>query len=217
MDVLGNLKSITNEIPKDSTFIAVSKQQSTDSIKKAYDFGIIDFGENKVQELLEKSEELPKDIRWHFIGHLQRNKVKYIVGKVYLIQSLDSIRLLSEIEKQYMKQNKVAEALIEINIGKEKSKDGIFLEDLEELIVEIEKCNFVKIKGLMAIIPKGDEKSSESYFMKMKDIWDNLSYRKFSNISMDYLSMGMSRDYELALKCGANMIRVGEGIFGKRI
>ncbi len=217
MDILGNLKLIKNKIPKDATFIAVSKQQSKDSIEKAYDFGIKDFGENKVQELLEKSQELPKDIRWHFVGHLQRNKVKYIVGKVYLIQSLDSIKLLSEIEKQFMKQNKVAKALIEINIGKEKSKDGVFLEDLEELIVEIEKCNFVKVRGLMSIIPKGDEKSSESYFIKMKDIWDSLSYRKFSNISMEYLSMGMSKDYDLALKCGSNMVRVGEGIFGKRI
>lgn len=217
MDILGNLNIISNEIPKDVTFIAVSKQQSRDIIEKAYDCGIKDFGENKVQELLQKSEELPKDIRWHFIGHLQRNKVKYIVDKVYLIQSLDSIRLLSEIEKQFMKQNKVANVLIEINIGKEKSKDGIFLEDLKALIIEIEKCNFVKVKGLMCIIPKGDDKSSESYFKKMKDVWDILSHRRFSNISMDYLSMGMSKDYDLALKCGSNMIRVGEGIFGKRI
>ncbi|WP_032121710.1 YggS family pyridoxal phosphate-dependent enzyme [Clostridium amazonitimonense] len=217
MNILDNLKEITNQIPKDVTLIAVSKTKPVADLLEAYNLGIRDFGENKVQELLEKHESLPKDIRWHFIGHLQRNKVKNIVDKVCLIHSLDSIRLLREIEKQYKSKNKIAEVLIEINIGKEESKHGILIEDLENLVSEVEKCDFVKVKGLMAIIPKGDEESSKFYFHKMKDIWSNLKDRQFSNVTMEYLSMGMSGDYAVAIQCGSNMVRIGEGIFGKRV
>lgn len=177
-----------------------------------------DFGENKVQELVDKIEYFKekKDIRWHLIGHLQRNKIKYIVGKVYLIHSLDSIRLLREIEDKYKKQNKIANVLIQINIGKEESKYGIYKEDLGNMLDAIEKCENVKAKGLMTIIPKGSDEECAKYFSQMKEIFSTLQNKSFKNIEVKYLSMGMTGDYPIAIKEGSNMIRVGQGIFGKR-
>lgn len=211
-----NVKMIKNTIEEKVTLIAVSKTKPVEEIKKVYDIGIKDFGENKVQELVDKYDKLPKDIKWHLIGHLQRNKVKYIVGKVDLIQSLDSVRLLQEIEKQYSIKDEIAKVLIQINIGREESKTGILLDDLGELLEQCESCNNVKVKGLMAIIPKGTEESCKCYFMKMKNIFEDLKKKSFKNIQMDILSMGMSSDYLMALQEGSNMVRVGQGIFGKR-
>lgn len=216
MYISENIKKILNDIPENVKLIAVSKTRSIEEIKEAYDFGIRDFGENKVQELVLKEEKLSKDIKWHLIGHLQRNKVKYIVDKVYLIQSLDSIRLLNEIENEYKKKNKTANALIEVNIGREENKTGVLEENLNDLICEIEKCKNVKISGLMAIIPKGDEISCLNYFRKVKSIFDRLSNINYKNITMEILSMGMSSDYKYAVSEGSNMVRIGEGIFGKR-
>ena len=156
------------------------------------------------------------DVKWHLIGHLQRNKVKYIAGRVQLIHSLDSLRLLEEIEKQYKSKDIIAQVLIEINIGKEENKSGIFLEDLEELIEACESCSNVKVKGLMTVIPKGNDESCREYFKEMKTTFDNLKERKFKNIEMKYLSMGMTGDYKIAIEQGSNMVRIGEGIFGKR-
>ena len=207
---------IQQEMKKDTCLIAVSKTRSIEEIKKAYDLGIRDFGENKVQELMSKIDNLNSDIRWHFIGHLQRNKVKYIVGKVFLIHSLDSIKLLNEIEKQYALKNLVSKVLIQINIGNEESKTGIQIEKLEELLLACGKCNNIEVMGLMATIPKGDETSSNIYFSKMKEIFDKLKNRNIKNIKMKYLSMGMSNDYKIALKNYSNMIRIGQGIFGER-
>ncbi|MEG0457048.1 MAG: YggS family pyridoxal phosphate-dependent enzyme, partial [Oscillospiraceae bacterium] len=169
-----------------------------------------------VQELIEKYTEAPKDIRWHLIGKLQRNKVKYIVGKVNLIHSLDSIKLLEEIEKVYRRENETAEVLIQINIGREESKSGALMEDLQELLISCENCSNVKVKGLMAIIPKGDINENKICFKKMKNIFDEISARKFVNISMEYLSMGMSSDYLEAIEEGANVIRLGTCLYGKR-
>jgi pyridoxal phosphate enzyme (YggS family) len=211
-----NVKNLQKSIPQCVTLVAVSKTKPIQNIKEAYDIGIRDFAENKVQELKEKYEELPKNIRWHLIGHLQRNKVKYIVGKVYLIHSLDNVKLLNEIEKHYKDEGLNAQALIQINIGKEENKTGIYLEDLEELLETCESCDNVKIKGLMAIIPKGNEESIRYYFKKMKKLFDELKKREFQNIEMKYLSMGMTGDYKIAIEEGSNMVRVGEGIFGKR-
>lgn len=216
MSIEENIKDVKNNLPEGVTLIAVSKTKPVCDIQETYEFGIRDFGENKVQELVDKYDKLPDDIRWHLIGHLQRNKVKYIVGKVHLLHSLDSVRLLNEIEKQYKKNNAVCNALIQINIGKEDSKTGIYLENLEELIKNCEECTNVKIKGLMAVIPKGDEKTCKGYFKQMKDIFENLRSRKFKNIEMEILSMGMTHDYKYAVEEGSNMVRVGEGIFGKR-
>lgn len=217
MSIKENIDKISRNIPEVVTLVAVSKTRSVDEMKVAYDEGIRHFGENKVQELVEKYDNMPLDVRWHLIGHLQRNKVKYIAGKVFLIQSLDSIKLVEELEKQYSKINQIAETLIQLNIGREESKTGVLPENLEELLEAVESCKHVRVKGLMAIIPIGDEESCRGYFRKIKSIWDRLSLDKFSNINMEYLSMGMTNDYRLAISEGANVVRIGEGIFGKRL
>jgi PLP dependent protein len=211
-----NLNKIKANILNDVTLVAVSKTKPIEDIQKAYDLGQRDFGENKVQELVEKEESLSKDIRWHFIGNLQTNKVKYLVGKVFLIHSLSSIKLLKKIEDEYSKQNSTVNLLIQINIGKEETKGGIYEEDLFDMINEVEKCSYCKVKGIMSIIPKGNDEENRFYFKKMKSIFDNLSKKSYKNISMEILSMGMTHDYKIALEEGSNLIRVGEGIFGKR-
>jgi len=207
---------IKNEIPKDVTLICVSKTRKISEIKEAYEAGARDFGENKVQEFLEKYDSIGKDSRWHFIGHLQTNKVKYIVGKIHLIHSLDSIHLLKEIEKRYGANNEIANVLIQINIGKEETKTGIDVEQVNDLVNACEKCNNVKVKGLMATIPIGDDESSRKYFAMMKAIFDNLKTYKYKNVSMEFLSLGMTKDFPIALEKGSNMIRLGTKIFGKR-
>jgi pyridoxal phosphate enzyme (YggS family) len=216
LSVEENISKLITNIPKDVKLIAVSKTKPIEQIEEAYRMGIRDFGENKVQEFVDKYDKLPKDIKWHLIGHLQSNKIKYIVGKVHLIHSLDSIKLLGEIDRHYKTNNMTAQLLIQINIGKEESKTGIHPENLEELLEACEGCAHVKVKGIMAIIPKGDKESCRNYFRKMRNIFNELKKRKFDNISMEILSMGMSGDYELAIEEGSNMIRIGEGIFGKR-
>jgi len=208
---------IKNSIPSNVKLVAVSKTKPIEDIMEAYKAGQRDFGENKVQELLEKEISLPKDINWHLIGKLQTNKVKYIVGKVCLIHSLSSIKLLDTIEKEYSKKNLTANTLIQINIGREDSKNGIFIEELDELIDAIERSKHCKVKGIMTIIPKGSDEENRYYFKEVKKIYDNLKERKFKNISMEILSMGMSNDYKIAIEEGANLIRIGQGIFGKRV
>ncbi|SHF05664.1 YggS family pyridoxal phosphate-dependent enzyme [Clostridium fallax] len=216
MDIEDNISNILSTIPQDVTLIAVSKTKPIEDLKRAYAVGIRDFGENKVQELVEKCDSLDKDIRWHFIGNLQTNKVKYLVDRAYLIHSLDSIKLLNEIEKVYGKKNKVAEVLIEVNIGRELSKGGVLEENLNELLENVELCKFVKVRGLMAIIPKGDDKSCRLYFREVKKIWNTLKNKEIKNVKMEILSMGMTHDYKLAIEEGSNMVRIGEGIFGAR-
>lgn len=217
LSIEARINKIINEIPENVKLIAVSKTRTLDELEEAYNAGSRDFGENKVQELVEKYDEFHNDVRWHFIGHLQKNKVKYIVGKVFLIHSLDNTELLKEIEKRYSMNNEIANVLIQINIGRDPNKSGVLLENLEELIEACENCKNVKVKGLMTVIPKGDEESNRKYFKNMKEIYDSLSKKMYNNISMEYLSMGMSGDYQIAMEEGSNMIRIGEGIFGKRI
>lgn len=216
MGIKENIEDIQNNIPKEVTLVAVSKTKPLEELLEAYDFGIRDFAENKVQELIFKEENFKKDVRWHFIGLLQSNKVKYLVDKVYLIHSLSSISLLMKIEKEFEKANKVANTLIQINIGREESKSGFFEEEIESVVAEVEKCNFVNVKGIMVIIPKGDEDSNKEYFNKTKQIFDRLKEKQCRNISMEILSMGMSGDYRAAIDEGSTLIRVGTGIFGKR-
>ena len=216
MSIKENLEKIREDIDENVTLIAVSKTKPLEALQEAYDCGIRDFGENKVQELIEKYDNFHKDVRWHLIGHLQTNKVKYLVDKVFLIHSLDSIKLLQQIEKVYGSSNKIANVLIQINIGKESTKAGIFEEDLNSLVDEIEKCKYVKALGLMVIIPKGEDKENREYFIRTKNIWDELREKNLKNVKMKYLSMGMTNDYTIALQEGSNMIRVGQGIFGKR-
>lgn len=216
MGIEENIDFILNNIPNNVTLLAVSKTKPLEDLEKAYKFGIRDFGENKVQEMLIKEESFHKDIRWHLIGKLQTNKVKYIVGKVHLIHSLSSVKLLRKIESEFAKKEVVANSLIQVNIGREESKSGILVEELDELINAIEDCHFVKIHGIMSIIPKGTEAENRQYFKEIKKIYDKISKKQYRNISMKVLSMGMSNDYKIAIEEGSNLIRVGEGIFGKR-
>ena len=216
MDIKSNIQNIQNIVPKDVTLVAVSKTKPIEDLLEAYDYGIRDFAENKVQELVFKEENLPEDIRWHFIGLLQTNKVKYLVNKVHLIHSLSSTNLLLKIEKEFAKADKIANTLIQINIGREESKSGILEEDLLDIINQIEKCKFVKVKGLMTIIPKGNDEINRYYFKKVKNIFDKLKQENYKNISMEILSMGMSNDYKAAIDEGSTLIRVGTGIFGIR-
>ncbi|NSJ92292.1 YggS family pyridoxal phosphate-dependent enzyme [Coprococcus sp. MSK.21.13] len=217
MSISENLHDIRKKLGNNVNLVAVSKTKPIEDIEEAYNLGVRDFGENKVQELVEKIEKFPKeDVKWHLIGHLQRNKVKYIVGKVYLIHSLDSIRLLKEIEKKYKEEDKVAKVLIQINIGEDKNKYGIRVEELENMIKACEECSNVKVQGLMTILPMEDDESCRRYFKQMKQIFDDLKSRSFKNIEMKYLSMGMSGDYGIAVEEGSNMVRIGQGIFGKR-
>lgn len=198
MGIKENLEKVEKQIPANVKLLAVSKTKPIEALEEAYQCGIRDFGENKVQELLKKEEIFHKDVRWHLIGHLQTNKVKYLVDKVYLLHSLDSVKLLKELERVYKKNNKIINTLIEINIGREESKTGIFEENLEDFIEEIEKCSNVLVKGLMVIIPKGDEETNRMYFKKTKSIFDRLKTKNYKNISMDILSMGMTNDYKTA-------------------
>ena len=216
MDIKNNIESLRRNIPNEVTLLAVSKTKPLNELEEAYNAGIRDFGENKVQELKDKFENFHKDVRWHFIGNLQTNKVKYLVGKTFLIHSLSSIKLLEVIEKEFGKKNIIADTLIQINIGREESKGGLLEEDLDTLIEAIEKCKFVKVKGIMSVIPKGNEESNRYYFKKVKDIFDSLKNKEFKNIQMEILSMGMTHDYHFAIEEGSNFIRIGEGIFGKR-
>lgn len=216
MSIKSNIDNILNEIPEDVKLLAVSKTRTLEEMEEAYSENIRDFAENKVQELLWKEEKFHKDVRWHLIGKLQRNKVKYIVGKVHLIHSLSSIKLLNTIEQKFGEAAEVANCLIQINIGREESKSGVLVEELEELINEVEKCNFVKVKGIMVIIPKGTEEENRKYFKETKKIYDSIKGKEFKNISMETLSMGMTNDYKIAIEEGSNTIRVGTGIFGER-
>ena len=216
MSIKENIDNIVKELPDNVKLLAVSKTRSLEEMEEAYDYGLREFAENKVQELVRKEESFHKDVKWHLIGKLQTNKVKYIVGKVDLIHSLSSVKLLNKIEDLYSKENLTANTLIQINIGREESKSGVLLEDLEELIENVENCNNVKVKGIMVIIPKGDEESNRNYFRKTHEIFSDLGKREFKNITMEILSMGMTHDYKIAVEEGANMVRVGTGIFGER-
>jgi pyridoxal phosphate enzyme (YggS family) len=216
LSIKENISRLLSELPENVKLIAVSKTRTVEEMREAYSAGLRDFGENKVQELTKKYDEFDESVRWHFIGHLQRNKVKYIVGKVSLIHSLDSIRLLAELEKQYLAEGLNADVLIEVNIGREENKTGILPEELEELLIQCENCSQVKIKGLMTVLPICSEEEQKRYFLEVRKIWDSLKERQFSNIEMKYLSMGMTGDYKTAILEGSNMVRIGEGIFGKR-
>lgn len=216
MSIKENIDNIVKELPDNVKLLAVSKTRSLEEMEEAYDYGLREFAENKVQELVHKEESFHKDVKWHLIGKLQTNKVKYIVGKVDLIHSLSSVKLLNKIEDLYSKKNLTANTLIQINIGREESKSGVLLEDLEELIENVENCNNVKVKGIMVIIPKGDEESNRNYFRKTHEIFSDLGKREFKNITMEVLSMGMTHDYKIAVEEDSNMVRVGTGIFGER-
>ena len=206
--------------PEDIKLIAVSKTNPTDAIEAAAASGITVFGENKVQELTEKQEtlgELNSNLEWHLIGHLQTNKVKYIVGKVAMIHSVDSLKLAEEINRQSEKHNLVSDILIEVNIADEESKFGITADNCEEIVRQIAKLSSVRIKGLMCIAPQTDNpEENRKYFVKLRQLSVDINSKNIDNVIMSELSMGMTGDYCVAIEEGATMVRVGTGIFGKR-
>ena len=186
-------------------------------VQEAYDCGIRDFGENKVQELVSKSEQLPDDIRWHMLGHLQTNKVKAVIKKAALIHSVDSLKLAEAIENEASKLDITVEGLLEVNVANEESKFGFSVSELLEQIAAFDKFKHLKIRGLMTVAPYvSDPKCNESVFKKLKDLSVDINAGKFHNIEMDLLSMGMSNDYEIAISQGTTFIRVGTAIFGVR-
>ncbi len=199
------------------TLIAVSKTKPVSMLMEAYENGCRHFGENKVQELVDKYECMPKDIKWHMIGHLQRNKVKYIVDKVEMIHSVDSLRLAEEISKEAQKKNVTVSILIEVNVAEEESKFGVTTQSTEQLIREIAVLPGIMIQGLMTIAPYVTEaEENRQYFAKLKQLSVDISSKNIDNVNMNVLSMGMTGDYAVAIEEGATLVRVGTGIFGER-
>ena len=199
------------------TLIAVSKTKPLALLREAYDAGAREFGENKVQDLLDRIDALPSDIRWHMIGHLQRNKVKYIVGKVALIHSVDSLRLAEEISRESLKRQVETDILIEVNVAGEESKFGVCLSETVSLVEEIAKLPAVHIRGLMTIAPfVEDAEENRQIFRKLKQLSVDIERKNIDNVNMSALSMGMTGDYPVAIEEGATYVRVGTGIFGER-
>lgn len=199
------------------TLIAVSKTKPVSMIEEAYSSGIRQFGENKPQELRDKYEELPKDIHWHMIGHLQRNKVKYVVGHAALIHSVDSIRLAQAIDQEAEKKGIIMPVLVEVNVAEEESKFGVTVADCEEFICSIAKLEHISVQGLMTIAPFVENaEDNRKYFAKLRELSVDIEAKNIDNVSMCNLSMGMTGDYQVAIEEGATMVRVGTGIFGHR-
>lgn len=199
------------------TLIAVSKTKPVEMLQEIYDAGVRDFGENKVQELTEKYEIMPKDMRWHMIGHLQRNKVKYIVDKTALIHSVDSLRLAQEISKEAVKKDVVVSILIEVNISGEETKFGLNAGETISMVEEIAKLPNLLVKGLMTVAPSvEDPEENRTVFRKIKQLSVDITNKNIDNVTMEILSMGMTNDYTVAIEEGATMVRVGTGIFGAR-
>ena len=201
----------------DATLIAVSKTKPIEMLKEVYDAGCRDFGENKVQEIMDKYPKLPSDIRWHMIGHLQTNKVKYIVDKVYMIHSVDSYKLAAEISKEAVKKNVTVKILIEVNVAGEESKFGTDTKGCVELIESIKDLPNIEICGLMTIAPYVENsEENRPYFVILRELMVDIMKNKDYNIRVGALSMGMTGDYLVALSEGATYVRVGTGIFGER-
>jgi len=205
--------------PEDVKVIAVSKTVDAQRAREAVEGGLINLGENRVQELVSKYEQLSDiDVKWHLIGHLQRNKVKYIIDKVFLIHSLESLDLAKEINKRALQHNMTANVLIELNIGQEESKFGLDEDSVYDFVKSMEQFANIKVLGLMTVAPFSENPENvRCVFRKMKEIFDKISEMKLTNTEMKYLSMGMTNDFEIAIEEGANMVRIGTAIFGKRI
>ena len=199
------------------TLVAVSKTKPVKMLQKAYDLGIRVFGENKVQEITAKYPELPKDIRWQMIGHLQRNKIKYIIDKVEMIHSVDSLRLAEAIDHEAEKKGVIMPVLIEVNVAEEESKFGFNREEVLNFIVEASKLSHIRIRGLMTIAPYvEDPEENRMVFRQLKELSVDIAKKNIDNVTMNVLSMGMTGDYQVAIEEGSTMVRVGTGIFGAR-
>ena len=226
-DIRGNLDKVHERIrsaaeiygekPEDVLLVAVSKTRTPEEINTAIDAGVTDIGENKVQEIMDKFDAV-KPVRWHMIGHLQTNKVKYIIDKVDLIHSVDSLKLAKEINKRAAAHEKTMDILIQINPAQEESKFGVSLDETKELIEAIlEQCENVRIRGLMSVAPIAeDPRDVKGYFDEVKAQFDEFSRIEHPRLDFRYLSMGMSHDFEVAIEAGSNLVRVGSAIFGER-
>lgn len=226
-DIATNLETVKKNIassvtkasrnPSEVNLIAVSKTKPLEDLITAYECGCRDFGENKVQEMMDKYEAMPKDCRFHMIGHLQINKVKYLIGKAYLIHGVDSYELALTIQKESEKRNVHTDILVEVNVAREESKFGVFKEDAIELIKSISKLPNVHVKGLMTIAPYVENaEDNRPYFAALKQLSIDIKNQNIDNIDVDILSMGMTGDYCVAIEEGATYVRVGTGIFGER-
>ena len=219
MSIKENLLHIKSQLPNHVTLVAVSKTKPVADLMEAYNASQLVFGENYVQELVEKHELLPKDIQWHFIGHLQSRKVKLIAPFVSLIHGVDSLKLLEEINKQAAKNNRVIDCLLQVYIADEETKFGLNEQEINEIIAskEFKELNNIKIVGLMGMATFTDNKDQiKKEFQNLKTIFDKVSQLKTENCLLKTISMGMSGDYQLAIECGSTMVRIGSSIFGGR-
>ncbi|MDB4402434.1 YggS family pyridoxal phosphate-dependent enzyme [Algibacter sp.] len=219
MSIQENLKTIKSSIPEHVTLVAVSKTKPVSDLMEAYNAGQRVFGENKIQEMAEKYEEMPKDIKWHMIGHVQRNKVKYMASFVSLIHGVDNFKLLKEIDKQAKKHDRVIDCLLQIKIASEDSKFGMSFEDASKFTQSkiISELKNIRVTGVMGMATFTDDKSQiKNEFNRLKFTFDALKALQTENCKLQIISMGMSGDYKLAIDCGSTMIRVGSSIFGLR-
>ncbi len=221
MSIKNNLLQIKATIPENVTLVAVSKTKPIADLMQAYDAGQRIFGENKIQEMTEKWEQMPKDIQWHMIGHVQTNKVKFMAKYVYLIHGVDSLKLLKEINKQAQKNHRVIDCLLQIYIAEEESKFGLDENELKEILQFLQKDNNgmqnIKIVGLMGMATFTDNQNQiKKEFLHLKTLFDKYQPQKTENCQLNTISMGMSGDYQLAIDCGSTMVRIGSSIFGSR-
>ncbi len=218
MGIRENVEKIKSLLPDGVILVAASKSRTPEEILEAHQAGIDIFGENYVQELLTKYDKIGNRVEWHFIGHLQRNKVKKIVGVVDMIQTLDNLKLAEELEKRFSKVDRIIEVLIEVNIAREPQKAGVLPEDVIPFVKEVsERFRYIKIKGLMTMGPFVDEPEKlRPLFKETKKIFDRIRGMRIKNVDMEILSMGMSDSFLIAVEEGANMVRIGTAVFGKR-
>ena len=219
MSIKENLHKIKNSLPENVTLVAVSKTKPVSDLMEAYETGQRVFGENKIQEMAEKFEQMPKDIQWHMIGHVQTNKVKFIAPFVSLIHGVDSLKLLEEIDKQALKNNRVIDCLLQMHIAEEETKFGLDNEELEQILQQFQNKKFKKIKiiGLMGMATfTENQEQIKKEFLHLKSIFEKHKYFITENFELKTLSMGMSGDYQLAIECGSTMVRIGSSIFGSR-
>ena len=225
--LLDNLKDVEERIQaacdrsgrkrEDVLLVAVSKTKPVEMIEEVMTAGIVDFGENKPQELRDKYEVLPKNLRFHMIGHLQTNKIKYVIDRVVLIHSIDSIHLAEAVNAEAKKHNRIMPVLVEVNVAQEDSKSGFLVEKAENAIREIAKLSNIRVEGLMTIAPFVENaEENRQYFVKLRKLSVDIAAKNIDNVTMHHLSMGMTGDYEVAIEEGATMVRVGTGIFGER-
>ena len=219
MSIQENLHEIKSQLPENVTLVAVSKTKPVSDLMEAYNAGQRIFGENKIQEMTDKWQEMPKDIQWHMIGHVQTNKVKFMAEYVSLIHGVDSLKLLEEINKQAKKHNRIIDCLLQMHIAEEETKFGLDeneLDEIFELLKQVEHKN-IKIVGLMGMATFTDNQNLiKKEFQNLKALFDKVSQLKTANCQLNTLSMGMSGDYKLAIECGSTMVRIGSSIFGSR-